>query len=342
MNSPLETRLGDELRELAAGQPFAPDLEAIGRRARQRHRRRLARRGATAAGAALAATAAGAAVILSASSAPPPAGPAESTSHLSAAHPQLATLAALIQASGRQQPGNAWWLIIRTQAIGSRRPYVTYNLYTENGAIYVADSPSQLRWAIAHQQNLADGTEARQVAAARYAATGDLAAARLRMINVSRNYLGLGLGPAAQHKVWEQGLAAERAIYREKGIRRQPALPTPKTLQEQADNLLWTNSVAALSEGGGSPQVRAGVLRLISTISGVAVASSVTGGQPTLTLTAGPEVFGGQGRQVLTISARTGMPISSSVGDLGPATPPSLETYKVSRATLAGIESGKL
>jgi hypothetical protein len=139
-----------------------------------------------------------------------------------------------------------------------------------------------------------------------------------------------------------RGLAVEREIYREKGIRRQPTLPTPKTIQEQADNLLWTNSVSALSEGGGSPQVRAGVLRLISTISGVAVTDSVTGGQPTLTLTAGPEVFGGQGRQVLTISARTGMPISSRVSDLGPATPPSLETYRVSQATRAGIESGRL
>lgn len=203
-------------------------------------------------------------------------------------------------------------------------------------------APAGAGGALAHHQNLADGTEARQVAAARSAATGNLAAARLRMINVSRNYLGLGLSPAAQHKAWEQGLAAERTIYRAKGIKRQPARPTPTTLQEQADNLLWTNSVSALSEGGGSPQVRAGVLRLISTISGVAVANSVTGGQPTLTLTAGPEVFGGQGRQVLTISARTGMPISSSVGDLGPSTAPSMETYKVSPTTLSGIESGRL
>ena len=37
----------------------------------------------------------------------------------------------------------------------------------------------------------------------------------------------------------------------------------------------------------------------------------------------------------------TGLPVSSRVGGLGPATPPSLETYKVSRTTLAGIESGK-
>jgi hypothetical protein len=52
MNSPLETQLGHDLRELASGQPFTPDLEAICLRARQRHRRSLALRAATAAGAA--------------------------------------------------------------------------------------------------------------------------------------------------------------------------------------------------------------------------------------------------------------------------------------------------
>ena len=53
MNSPQETQLGHELRQLVSGQPFTPDTEAIGLRARQRHRRGLALRGATAAGAAV-------------------------------------------------------------------------------------------------------------------------------------------------------------------------------------------------------------------------------------------------------------------------------------------------
>jgi hypothetical protein len=48
MSSPQETRLGDDLRQLVSGQPFTPDLAAIGRRARQRHRRVLALRGASA------------------------------------------------------------------------------------------------------------------------------------------------------------------------------------------------------------------------------------------------------------------------------------------------------
>jgi hypothetical protein len=51
MNSSEEIQLARDLGELAAGQPFKPDLEAIGVRARRRHRRGLALRGAAAAGA---------------------------------------------------------------------------------------------------------------------------------------------------------------------------------------------------------------------------------------------------------------------------------------------------
>jgi hypothetical protein len=341
MNSSLETQLGDELRELASHQPFMPDVDAIGQRARQRHRRGRALRGATAAGAGAGAVAAAVALVLAASPAPRPATAPGSAAGPATVHARLTALAADIQTrSGSQQPGSAW-LIIRTQAIGSRPPYVTYNLYTAGGAIYVTDTRSQLRRAIAHHENLADGTQARQVAAARYAATGELTAARLRMINVTRNYLGLGLSPAAQRKVWAKGMAAARKVYKEKGIKRQPKWPTRKSIREQADNIVWINSVDALSESGGSPQVRAGVLRLISTITGVTVANSMTGGQHSLTITAGPEVFGGQGKQVLKINARTGMPISSWVGDLGPTTPSSLATYKVSSVTLAGIGAGR-
>jgi hypothetical protein len=51
MNSSEEIQLTRDLGELAAHQPFTPDLEAIGVRARQRHRRALALRGGAAAGA---------------------------------------------------------------------------------------------------------------------------------------------------------------------------------------------------------------------------------------------------------------------------------------------------
>jgi hypothetical protein len=53
MNTPVETQLGDDLRELASGPPFTPDLATIKQLARQRHHRRLMRRGASAAGVAV-------------------------------------------------------------------------------------------------------------------------------------------------------------------------------------------------------------------------------------------------------------------------------------------------
>src|ERR1700722_8195409 len=90
--------------------------------------------------------------------------------------------------------------------------------------------------------------------------------------------------------------------------------------------------------GAGDPEIREGVLRLVSTIPEVTVADSTTGGQPTLTITAGPALLGGDGEQVLTISARTGIPVSSVVTGRGMRT--SVETFQISRVTLADIEAG--
>jgi hypothetical protein len=67
-----------------------------------------------------------------------------------------------------------------------------------------------------------------------------------------------------------------------------------------------------------------------------------TGGQATLTLTAGPEVFGGRDKYVVVINAKTGMPISSWMGEPGRNDPRVHDTYQVSRMTVANIKSGKL
>jgi hypothetical protein len=52
-SSPVETQLRHDLRHLVSDQPCAPDLEAIGQRARHRYRQCLALRGTAAAGAAV-------------------------------------------------------------------------------------------------------------------------------------------------------------------------------------------------------------------------------------------------------------------------------------------------
>ena len=68
--------------------------------------------------------------------------------------------------------------------------------------------------------------------------------------------------------------------------------------------------------------------------------NSTAGGQPALALTAGPEVFGGASSEVLTINARTGMPIKAEV-PAEVSVPPSVQTFQGSRVTQAGIEAGR-
>ena len=116
-------------------------------------------------------------------------------------------------------------------------------------------------------------------------------------------------------------------------------MPTGKLLQSDIDNTLWTASTIALSWGAGNPQIRVGVLRLLSTIPHVSVAASTTDGQPTLTITAGSALFGGGGDQVLTVNAKTGIPVSSV--ESGGGVPTAVQTDQVSRVTLADVRAGK-
>jgi hypothetical protein len=335
MNSPQETQLGHELRQLASGPPFTPDIEAIGRRARHRHRRGLALRGATATGAVVLAAGGlftavhgtgGTATGTTASQAP-------------AANSKLTSLAAFVTASSGSLPGDAS-LVVTTKSLGGKQVEGDYFLYTDSGDIYSADSESGLPAAIAHHENIADGTEAREVAAASYAARGDLTTAREKMVNVTGGNLGLGLSPAERQKVWARSIAASREIFKEKGINPPAGPPTGKALEEAVGNRIWISSMDALTAGAGNPEVRAGVLRLLATVPEVTVANSTTGGQPTLTLTAGSTLFDGGSPEVLTIDAKTGSPIKFSSPADGNV-PSSVQTYKVSRVTLADIEADK-
>jgi hypothetical protein len=286
---------------------------------------------------------AAAAVILAATSTPPPAtstsppaAPARSAAQAPTVNSQLMSLAARISAREGSLPGNASLAIVQN-TIGGKLMQVYYGLYTDSGKLYSGDDKQTLMTAVAQQANQADGADFRAVAAARYAATGDLATARVRMVNATPNDFFLSF--AARKKIWEQGAAAREAFMRAKGIKTPMEMPTGKVLQDQINNSVWTNSTDALNWAGGNPEIRAGVLRLLSTIPQVTVANSTTGGRPTLTITAGPAVFGGAGDEVLTVNAMTGLPVSSVSNT--PGVPAGVETYQVSRVTLANIAAGK-
>jgi hypothetical protein len=310
----------------------------------RRRRRTLGGRGKIGIGAGIAAVAAAAAVVLASTSTSPPAGSA----HASAASPgsvarpaaptsKLTTLAALIQTSDAPLPGNAS-LVIARQVNGGRLMQVVYALYTDSGRLYLGDDKQTLMAEVADNANQADFTNAREIAAARYAATGNLAAAVKQMVEALPNDYYDSL--AERKSIWAKSAAAREQLEKEKGMKTPIPMPTGKLLQQDIDNTLWTASTIVLSWGAGDPQIRVGVLRLLSTLPEVTVVDSATDGQPTLTITAGPALFGADsGDQVLTVSAKTGIPVSSVSS--GGGLPTAVQTDQVSRVTLADIKAGK-
>jgi hypothetical protein len=295
-------------------------------------------------GAGIAAIAAAAAVALVSTSVPAPApsahqaaasgGPAAAST---AAGAKLATLAALIQTSDAPLPGNAS-LVIARQVNGGRLMQVVYALYTDSGRLYLGDDKQTLMAEVADNANQADFTNAREIAAARYAATGNLAAAVRQMVEALPNDYYDSL--AERKAIWAKTAPAREQLEKEKGVQTPIPMPTGRLLQQDIDNTLWTASTIALSWGAGDPQIRVGVLRLLSTLPDVTVVDSTTDGQPTLTITAGPALFGaGSGDQVLTVNARTGIPVSSV--ESGGGLPTAVQTDRVSRVTVAAIKAGK-
>ncbi len=268
----------------------------------------------------------------------PAASAGTATASAPAAGSPLVTLAAQIKADA--QPTGDAWLVISTQVDGTRTMQVLYTLYTDGGAIYSGYSVNDIKYAIAHHQDqMSSGGYAPLVKAAILAATSSPAQGRTTMLKAGGDPL-VGLSPAAQKKVWDQEQAAAQVIIKEKGGNAKPQPYSSRAVQQGFDNNLWKDSIEALSAGDGNTLVRQGVLRLLSTIPGVSVAHSTTNGKATLTITAGPEVFPavskGNGNEVLTIDAKTGMLVKGVSNAPGVST--AYTTYRSSRVTTARLK----
>jgi hypothetical protein len=259
--------------------------------------------------------------------------PAAASVSAPAAGSPLVTLAALVKAE-TQSTGDAW-LVISTQVDGTKTTQVLYALYTDSGAIYSGYSVNGIKYAIAHHQDqMSSGGFAPLVKAAILGAASSPAQGRTTMLEAAGDPL-VGLSPAAQKTVWDKEQAAAQVIIKEKGGKVKPQPYSSRAVQQHFDNRLWTYSTEALSAGDGNALVRQGVLRLLSTISGVSVAPSTTNGKATLTITAGPEVFAGNGSEVLTIDAKTGMLVKDVSNT--PGIPTAYTTYQSSRVKTAHL-----
>ena len=350
MNSPTEQRLGAAFRDLVADQPFTPDVPAIERRARQARRRDRIVRGGIGAGVVAVAAVAAVGVASAFPSAPSaPARPAQaggshpaarvsgahpakagrSTSSTGTAHVQqpLVTLAAHLAAESA--PTGDATLVERETNTTGQGIITVWDLYADNGEYFFSRTKAGLPAQVKENNNQGAGMFGREVAAATYAVTGNLDAAALKMAWASNT---------TPVPAWLSSQVKDISVG---GL--------------QIDNYVWEGAEDALVVGAGNPQVRAGVLRLVSALPGIAITHGTADGQPTLTLTAGaaevgymvsgldggnPKAASGPAYQeAITINADTGIPlgfVGGPPGNVGVTV-----TYGVTRVSLADIAAGK-
>ncbi len=295
MNSPTEQHLGAAFRDLVAEQPFTPDVSAIEHRARQARRRdRIARGGIGAGVVAVAAVAAVgvASAVPSGSAGTAQANGGHPTVQASGAHPAntgastsptgstdaqqpLAQLAAVLVADPR--PAGDATLVERET--GTARITV-WDLYADDGRYFFSPTEAGLPAQVKKDNSQGGGQFGREVAAATYAATGHLGTAELKMAWAP---------DATPVPAW---LSAQVKDMSAGGL--------------QIDNYVWENSEDALVAGSGNPQVRAGVLRLVSALPGITVTHGTVDGQPTLTITAGKAELGTVGTDKANPKVETG------------------------------------
>ena len=336
MNSPTEQHLGAAFRDLVAEQPFTPDVSAIEHRVRQARRRdRIVRGGIGVGVVAVAAVAAvGVASIVPSTPAgttqasrahPANTGASTSSTGSTGAQPPLVKLAAFLAAAPR--PTGDATLVERETGTPGKASINVWDLYTDDSRYFFSQTEAGLPAQVKENNNQGDGQFGREIAAATYAATGDLDTAVLKMAWAP---------DTTPVPAW---LSAQVKNISAGGL--------------QIDNYVWENSEDALVAGSGNPQVRAGVLRLVSALPDITVTHGTVDGQPTLTLTAGAAEVGYAGidkanpkaetgpayQEAITINADTGIPLGFAGGPAGKAAV--TVTYVVTRVKLADIAAGK-
>jgi hypothetical protein len=337
MSSPNEQHLRAAFRDLVAEQPFTPDVPAIERLAlRARRRDRITRGGI---GFGVVAVAAAAAVSVTSALPPKPAQasgahPAQASAPAAAAgsastQQPLVTLAAYLAAEPK--PAGDATLVERETGTPGQASINVWDLYTDDGRYFFSQTKAGLPAQVRENNNQGAGQFGREVAAAAYAAAGDLDTAALKM------------AWAADTTPVPAWLSAQVKDMSAGGL--------------QIDNYVWENCEDALVAGAGNPQVRAGVLRLVSALPGITVTHGTVDGQPTLTLTAGAAELGYAGvtkptkanpkgvptgpayQEAIIINASTGVPLGFAAGPAGQVS--IAVTYVVTRVSLADIAAGK-
>jgi hypothetical protein len=238
-------------------------------------------------------------------------------------------------------------LVVSTKPAPDGSPDVFYTVYTDKGQIFTGDSAKSLAATAAKNDDGAQPYEGKVMAAARQAANGDVEQARIAMITAAGNALGVGLSPAEADKAWAEVQAASAEKFRKMGkpVPAPKPRPTGKELENLIGNHLWSNTTYALFIGAANAEVRAGVLKLLATIKEVTIGEADVDGQHALTISASPDILGGDASAVLSVNADNGLPIRDEIFPAKDSPNPSkhmVVTYKSSRVSLADVVAGKI
>ncbi len=222
-------------------------------------------------------------------------------------------------------------LVLRQHQLADGHDFTGADLYTDDGRYFYATTREGLPATINGNEQQDDGSIQRELAAAVAALDAPLATARETMANAT---FDPNADMAALTAQGEKTAAAKIAALKNAGVTPEVHHLTP---EQHTNGMIWTNCLDALIAGAGRPDVRAGVLRLLSTIDVVSVEHTITDGRPTLDIRS--HVFPDGYEERLIVDADTGMPIRFIGGDQGQA-PSVVVDYQVTRVTTADIANG--
>ncbi|GAA5178049.1 hypothetical protein GCM10023322_04200 [Rugosimonospora acidiphila] len=333
MSHETEERLSTALQDIVGDRPYAPDLDQIETRGRKLRNRRVAWRatagtGFVAAVAAVAVATAGVGTQAPAHNLAVPSSAA--TGGATDANAPLVQLAGYLTTAAQPQ-GDAT-LLLRDQVYTNGLKVDVWDLHADNGDYYFSKTRGGLPAQVKGDHKQADEAGRKNVvAAAKQAADGDLDQARKLMAlaylpanpKVKPTLDPPGAKPAVDDKVLEKlKVLAQNGIHED-----------VSDLSNWTDNWVWNDSMDALTVGGGSPTVRAGVLRLLGQMPEVKVTKGTLDGQAVLTLAAG-SLATGDGTQSLIVNADTGLPIKYVANGV-------TVNYTATRVTLADVANGQ-
>ena len=210
------------------------------------------------------------------------------------------------------------------------------DLFADNGDYYYSPALAGLPAIIKSGQTVnssSSDAEVRDIAAAKAALTGSISKVRYQMSVAN-------FDPAVlAHHSWKTVYPPGARAKVEQAHARAHENDMTAVISHE-DGMIWSNGMDALLTGAGDPQVRAGVLKLFSTIPQVTVTNGTLNGHQTLDLTA-TLLSSNQGlyQEKLVLDAGTGIPIEMIGGNKDQA-PEVTAYYTISRVTVTDVENG--